>query len=174
MSNAKANSGELQRRGRRLAQMMRVVNAPMRLVLSAPFPTPLGGRLMLAYLTGRRTGKHYRQPVSYVRDGQVLLTPGGGRWTANLLDGRPVLLRIKGRDISAIPEVVSDPTQVEALLDAIAAANPAAARFVPLPRTGDGHLEPEPLRQAIERGFGIVRWHPTPTKSGPSSPDGRR
>jgi len=146
--------------------MMAVVNGPMRLVLSAPFPTPLGGRLMLAYLTGRRTGRHYRQPVSYVRDGQVLLTPGGGRWTANLLDGRPVLLRVKGRDITAIPEVLNDPTQVEALLDTIAAANPAAAHFVPLPRSGDGRLQPEPLRQAIGHGFGVVRWHPIPSING--------
>ncbi len=169
MSDARTNSSDLQRRGRRLARMMAVVNGPMRLVLSAPFATPLGGRLMLAYLTGRRSGRHYRQPVSYVRDGQVLLTPGGGRWTANLLDGRPVLLRIKGRDITATPELVVDPTQIETLLDTIAASNPAAARFVPLPRSGDGQLEAEPLRQAIEHGFAIVRWHPIPAKSGPAS-----
>jgi hypothetical protein len=33
--------------------------------------------LRLVLLTGRKTGKSYRQPVSYVRDGAVLLTPGG-------------------------------------------------------------------------------------------------
>lgn len=158
-----SSANELQRRGRRMARIMRVVNVPMRAVLSAPFPTPPGGRLMLAYLTGRRTGRHYRQPVSYVRDGQVLLSPGGGRWTANLLDGRPVLLRIKGRDVTATPEVVRDPAQVEVLLDTIAAANPAAGRFVPLPRTSEGKLEPNALRQAVQHGFGIVRWHPVTT-----------
>jgi hypothetical protein len=49
-----------------------------RKILGLPFPTPLGGRLMLVTLTGRRTGKTYHQPVSYVRDGNTLLTPGGG------------------------------------------------------------------------------------------------
>ena len=59
------------------ATVFRIVNVPMRAVLGLPFPTPLGGRLMLLYLTGRKTGKRYRQPVSYVRDGDELLTPGG-------------------------------------------------------------------------------------------------
>jgi hypothetical protein len=138
---------------------MSLVNPVMRTVLSAPVPTPLGGRLMLAYLTGRRTGRHYRQPVSYVRDGDDLLTPGGGRWTGNVLDGRPVLLRVNGRDVTATPELVQDPAEVAALLDVIAAGNPAAGRFVPLSRAADGRLEPVALQQAVRRGFGIVRWH---------------
>jgi hypothetical protein len=44
---------------------------------------------MLVYLTGRKTGRHYRQPVSYIRDGESLLTPGGGRWKLNLVEGQP-------------------------------------------------------------------------------------
>jgi hypothetical protein len=63
---------------------MRLVNLPMRRILALPFPTPLGKRLMLAYLTGRSSGKSYRQPVSYVKDGDSLLTPGGGNWKLNL------------------------------------------------------------------------------------------
>ena len=71
----------------RMARRMKRVNVPMRLVLGMPFPTPLGGRLMLVYFTGRKTGRPYRQPVSYVRDGDVLLTPGGGKWKLNLTMG---------------------------------------------------------------------------------------
>jgi hypothetical protein len=65
----------------------------MRLVLGLPFSTPLGKRLMLVHLVGRKTGKHYKQPISYVRDEDVLLTPGWGtmeaqpcRWST---DARP-------------------------------------------------------------------------------------
>ena len=57
------------RRGRRQAMMFRIVNVPMRQILALPFRTPLSKNLMLLYLTGRRTGKRYRQPVSYVRHG---------------------------------------------------------------------------------------------------------
>ena len=120
-----------QARRQRQARLMKIANVPMRALLALPFPTPAGGRLMLAHLTGRKSGRHYRQPLSYIRDGDVLLTPGGGRWTANLADGRPVLLRIKGHDVTATPELVRDPAEVENLLDAMAAKNPALAKFVP-------------------------------------------
>ncbi|MGH2718312.1 MAG: hypothetical protein ACRDJU_07015 [Actinomycetota bacterium] len=46
------------------AQLMGIVNVPMRRILGLPFATPLSGRLMLLFLTGRRTGKQYRQPVT--------------------------------------------------------------------------------------------------------------
>ena len=49
-------------------------------VLSLPVSTPLGKRLTLVYLIGRKSGRHCRQPISYVRDGETLLTPGGGLW----------------------------------------------------------------------------------------------
>lgn len=69
----------------------------MRAVLGLPFPTPVGKRLMLVNLTGRKTGWHYQQPVSYVRHDNVLLTPGGGNWKRNLKPGQPVRLHINGR-----------------------------------------------------------------------------
>ncbi len=59
----------------------------------------------------------------------------------------------------ARPELVRDPGEVERLLDVIVAGNPPAARFIPLPRTADGRLEPDALAAAIDHGFSIVRWH---------------
>lgn len=146
---------------RRRARIMRTVNVPIRTVLGLPFPTPLGGNLMLISYTGRRTGKAYRQPVSYARDGGTLLTPGGGRWTLNLGDGKPVRIRLRGRDITATPELVTEPAELERLMDVIVRENPRAARFVPIPRLPDGHLDPGALTAALDHGFCIVRWHLT-------------
>jgi hypothetical protein len=143
----------------RRARIMRAVNVPMRAVLGLPFPTPLGGNLMLISFTGRTSGKAYRQPVSYVRDGDVLLTPGGGRWTLNLAGGRPARLRVRGRDVAARPELVTDPAELERLLGVIATKNPRAARFIPIPRGPDGRLDPDALGAALRHGFCIVRWH---------------
>jgi deazaflavin-dependent oxidoreductase (nitroreductase family) len=143
---------------RRRARIMRAVNVPMRAVLSLPVPTPLSANLMLISYTGRKSGKAYRQPVSYVRDGEVLLTPGGGRWTLNLADGRPVRIRLRGRDVAARPELVTDAAEAERLLGVIAAKNPRAGRFIPIPRRPDGRLEPEALDAALRHGFCIVRW----------------
>src|SRR5262245_8307902 len=105
-----------QNRMERRAKMMKRVNVPMRLILCVPFATPVGRRLMLLTHVGRRTGHIYRQPVSYVRDGDTLLTPGGGRWTRNLHEGAAVELRVAGRRIVAHPELVRDPDEVGRLL----------------------------------------------------------
>ena len=94
--------------------VFRVVNVPMRFILGLPVSTPLGARLMLVHLTGRKTGRHYRQPVSYVRDGETLLTPGGGRWKLNLVAGQPTPVHLRGRDISLRPELVAIPQRSNA------------------------------------------------------------
>jgi F420H(2)-dependent quinone reductase len=155
------------RRGRpaRQVRIMRAVNVPMRALLSLPFPTPLSGNLMLLHYTGRKSGNAYRQPVSYARDrsdaseGTVLLTPGGGRWTLSLEGGRPVRLRLRGREVPARPELITDASEVDRLFGVIARENPRAVRFVPIPRDADGHFDPQALDVALRHGFCIVRWH---------------
>ncbi len=142
----------------RQARIFRIVNVPMRALLSLPFPTPLSKTLMLLHHTGRVTGRHYRQPISFVRDGDTLLTPGGGRWTRNLRSGEPVRLRLRGRTVLATPELVSDPTQVDELLAVMTERNPTLKRFVKIPTGPDGHRDPQALAAATASGFRIVRW----------------
>jgi hypothetical protein len=143
-----------------MPRVFRVVNVPMRWALSLPFATPMAKRLMLVHLTGRKTGKHYRQPVSYVPDGETLLTPGGGRWKLNLVEGQPTHVRLGGRDVSLRPELVRDAAEIDRLLGVLSAKNPMAGRFVPIPKGADGHYERERLDLAIRHGFRIVRWTP--------------
>jgi hypothetical protein len=145
--------------GRRQARIMRAVNVPMRVILRLPFPTPLSANLMLVSYTGVKSGRAYLQPVSFARDGATLLTPGGGRWTGNLKGGRPVRLRLRGRTVPAHADLVSDPAEVERLLGVIAAGNPRAMRFLPIPRRDDGRLDPDVLAVALAHGFRVVRWH---------------
>jgi hypothetical protein len=143
---------------RALPALFRAVNVPMRFVLGLPVATPLGRRLMLVYLTGRRTGRRYRQPVSYVRDGDALLTPGGGRWKLNLTEGDPTHVRLRGRDLALRPELVREPAEVDRLLGIMSAKNPMVGRFVPIPKTGDGHYARDRLDLAIRHGFRVIRW----------------
>jgi deazaflavin-dependent oxidoreductase (nitroreductase family) len=147
------------KRMRRQAMIMRMVNVPMRRILALPFRTPLSKNLMLLYLTGRRTGKSYRQPVSYVRHDGTLLTPGGGKWKLNLDPGRQVKIRLGGHDILARPDLVADVDEVDRLLMIMTEANPRTASFIPIPRREDGHFERAGLANAISHGFRIVRWH---------------
>jgi F420H(2)-dependent quinone reductase len=142
------------------ARAFRIVNVPMRLILGLPVPTPLGRNLMLTFIVGRKTGRTYRQPLSYVRDGDALLTPGGGKWKLNLVGGTPVRIRLRGKDISATPELVGDVDEVGRLLRTMAAGNPAAARFVGIQRDADGSFDRDGVARAVQYGFRIVRWHP--------------
>ena len=139
--------------------VMRAVNVPMRRVLALPAATPLGDRLMLLYLTGRKTGREYRQPVSYVRHGDVLLTPGGGNWKLNLVAGRAERIRLRGHDVLARPEIISDIDEIEQLLAIIIAANPTAGRFVGAGKRPDGRVDRARLETAVRYGFRVIRWH---------------
>ena len=145
--------GPMQRR----ARMFKLVNRPVRWVLGLPVPTPLSRRLMVVTHVGRRSGRTYRQPVSYVRNGETLLSPGGGRWTRNLSDGEPVPLRLRGRRRVGRPELVSDRHEVELLLRRMLVANPRLGRFIPFVGR-DGTVDATALSTAVDHGFRIVRW----------------
>jgi deazaflavin-dependent oxidoreductase (nitroreductase family) len=138
---------------------MKMVNVPMRRVLGLPFRTPLSSRLMLVFLTGRRTGKSYRQPLSYVRQGSTLLTPGGGKWKLNLQDGQPVRIRLAGHDVHARPEIVTDTDEIGRLLEEMIRVSPRVNTFARIPKAPDGHLDRTGLETAVKYGFRIVRWH---------------
>ncbi len=145
-------------RRRLQARIMAVLNVPMRVLLQLPFSTPFSGRLMLISFTGRKTGKAYRQPVSYVQQGNMLLTPGGGNWKWNLQDGQPVKIRLRGHDVLARPELIKDPDEIERLLAVMTASNPGVSVFIPIPKGPDGRLDRSRLESAIGYGFRIVRW----------------
>ena len=66
---------------------------------------------------------------------------------------------MRGRDVKARPELVGDPDEIDRLLAVMSKANPAVARFVPIPRLPDGRLDRDRLEAAIGYGFRIVRWH---------------
>jgi F420H(2)-dependent quinone reductase len=155
-------SPDLSPRMRRQATIINAANVVMRRVLALPFPPPLGRSLMLLTVTGRRTGKVYRQPISYVRNRQTLLTPGGGRWTLNLAPDRPVLLRIRGNDKTAIPDLIRAPDEVAELLTVIATSNPSATRFMPIPFDAAHRPDRTAVAEATSHGFCIVRWYLTP------------
>jgi len=138
---------------------MNIVNVPMRIVLGLPVATPLGKRLMLAFIVGRKTGRTYHQPMSYVRDGNTLLTPGGGKWKLNLQDEKPVRLRMRGQDFYARPELVGDIDEIDRLLSVTLKSNPSAGSFVRIPKNPDGRLDRTRLQTAVDYGFRVVRWH---------------
>jgi deazaflavin-dependent oxidoreductase (nitroreductase family) len=131
-------------------------------VLRLPFQTPMSKRLILISYTGRKTGKSYTIPVSYVQQGDDLLIPGGGVWKSNLETGAPVRIRFSGKERNATPEVIRDTDEVEELVTFMMAANPAVSRFIGVPKQSDGRPDRAKLDEAVRGGFALVRLHLDP------------
>ena len=160
MSSAQTPTPPTRPLGRRIPPpVWRMINRFMRAVVGLPFPTPLGKRLMLVDLTGRKTGRRWRQPVSYVRHDGVLLTPGGGNWKRNLKPGEPVRLHVNGRDQIATPELVTEPDAASDWLAVMIAANPTVTRFSGIGLDAGGRPDRQRLDRALQHGFAVVIWH---------------
>ena len=122
--------------GRRQARIMRVVNVPMRAVLSLPFPTPLSANLMLSPTPAeRREGvpaagelRPRRRDAADSRRRPVDAEPDEGGTAGQDAAG--------GRGVPAQAELVTDPAEVERL-GVIAGGNPRATRYIPV-RAADG------------------------------------
>ena len=146
--------------GRRIqARVMSILNVIVRPLLRLPFQTPLTKRLMLVSFTGRKTGKAYQQPLSYIQQGGTLLTPGGSNWKLNLREDQQVRILLSGRDVFALPEFVKDPDEIERLIGVMSVANPTVGAFVGIPKGADGRLDRGRLEIAVKYGFMIVGWH---------------
>lgn len=113
-------------------------------------------QLLLVAFTGRKTGRPYMTPVSYVRDGSRLLVPGGGAWWKNLASG-PVSVRLQGSWMPVTPEVISEPKALSETLGQMMAANPAVSVFTGIRPGADGQPARESLERERRRGFVVVR-----------------
>lgn len=140
-----------------LERVMGTLNILPKFVLRLPFETPMSWRLILLSYTGRKSGREYTIPVSYVEEDNTLLVPSGGTWKNNLKNGLAVRIRLRGREQSAIPQVITDLDTVDQLATYMMAANPAVSRFIGVPKGPHGHPEPDLLEAAIRGGFAVVR-----------------
>ena len=68
-------------------------------------------------------------------------------------------IQLRGRKVLAVPELISDPDQLQEALGAFSTANPFAARFIPLLSGGGAKPRREALETAARHGFRMVRWH---------------
>lgn len=142
-----------------LQQAVRYFNPMARLILASRLHGLMSSRVMLLAFTGRKTGRSYTTPVSYVREGRSLLVPAGGAWWKNLGDGGRSWVRLKGTWRLVNADVISEPAALKEVLRRMLVANPAIAVFIGIrPRLG-GVPDPDALERERRRGFVVVRLH---------------
>lgn len=91
------------------------VNAVVRLLLRSPLHRMMSHNTLVLAVTGRKTGKVYRVPVSYSPDGSDLVCFTDAPWWKNLHPSAPVIAIIDGQRRSATAEAMSGPVVVEPL-----------------------------------------------------------
>jgi deazaflavin-dependent oxidoreductase (nitroreductase family) len=130
-----------------------VANVVMRGLLSTPgIAGGIGKYLIILYVVGRKSGRHYTIPVAYTQhEGAILVgTPFG--WGKNLRTGEPLDVRYKGKRHTANVEVVKDESGVVTLYDAMCRDNHNFAKFNKVRLEKDGTPNAEDLRAAWQAG----------------------
>ncbi len=142
--------------GRWERRLYRVLNVGVKLLLRSPLHGLVSGRIMLLTVTGRRSGRRFTVPVSYLRYGGDILgfTSGGrGAWWKNPRGGASVAARVRGRRISGSARAATNGEAVVRGLEAFLNEFPATAGRYGVGLDADGR----PLAQSVEAAVGEGR-----------------
>jgi hypothetical protein len=91
-------------------------NKAVRWLLRSPLHGLLSYRLMLVTYAGRKSGKTYTTPVTYIKSPEGVLFFTNRPWWHNFEARSPVTLRVKGRDLHGVAQAVTDPYEIEPIV----------------------------------------------------------
>jgi hypothetical protein len=145
------------RRSRIVNQLVpRLVKLFFMVVLHTPLIHPLlSGRWASLEFTGRRTGRVYRTPIAYFRDGDSVYITTDSPWWRNLGNGARVRLLIRLRAYVGHSYPITDPAQarrrLRQILDAVPTlAYPGDVRIV------GGSVSDQELDRVIRAGRKVI------------------
>jgi hypothetical protein len=84
-----------------LSKMMNKIPAA---VLRSPLHPLMSKKYLLLSFTGRKSGKKYTTPMSYIREADSFLMTTDSPWWKNLRGGAPVTVRVEGHEHEGIGE----------------------------------------------------------------------
>ncbi len=134
-----------------MSRLSRLANAVPAAVLASPAHRLLSRRYALLEFTGRRSGRTYRTPVAYLRDGSRVVLSTDSPWWRNLPDRPAVRLRLAGRGVTGLARVVTEDREAADLLVALVQAVPGYARPAGLSSRG-GAVSDDELLRAVTTG----------------------
>lgn len=121
-------------------------------LLRSPLHAILSGQMMLITYTGRRSGKRFTTPVSYVQDEEVLWTVSdrSRTWWRNMRGGCAVSLRLRGREVPAAATAVESAAGVARALGHVCSLNPRYARALGIAPGAGGTPDDAALARAAQ------------------------
>jgi deazaflavin-dependent oxidoreductase (nitroreductase family) len=122
------------------------------LLLHSPFHSLLDKSTIVITVTGRKSGKTYTMPVSYMRDGDILMmiSRREHNWWKNLRGGAQVTLYLQGHTLKARGDVSTDAETVAKKLLMFLRHFPGYQRLMHMKLAADGQPEnPEAFQRFV-------------------------
>jgi hypothetical protein len=144
-------------RGTLLGTLLRLLNPFLRWLLESPVHWPLSRWFAVLAWKGRKTGRGYSTPVSFVREGSTAFVTTGDRWWRNLIDGAPVRMRVSGRWYTANAVSVTDHEESSVEHERLFHEHRWFRVLAGIPRGAGGGPDPAAVKRAIAAGRVLVR-----------------
>jgi hypothetical protein len=121
-------------------------------ILRSPLHPLLSRNMLVITYSGRKSGKVYRTPVNYMRDGDHLLTTSyrSRTWWRNLRGGAPVLLRLRGCDVPASGQAFEENATVAEALSAYLKPQPGMAKYFKVGLDANGQPDRDDVARAAQ------------------------
>lgn len=116
-------------------------------VLRSPLHPVLSRNIALFTFTGRKSGKEYNIPATYVRDGDGLTVFTDRVWAKNLSDDRPVTALVRGKKLHGTAEMFTGPEIAGPLTDLLRRV-PRDAKYHNVRRNPDGSFNQSDIDRA--------------------------
>lgn len=129
----------------------------MRRLLESPAHWPLSRWFAVLAWAGRKTGRRYSTPVSYVREGGASYVTTGDRWWRNLIGGAPVAVRIAGRWRQGNAFAITDPEQSQVEHERLFREHPWFRVLAGIPRDQGGGPDRAAIDRSVAAGRVLVR-----------------
>jgi hypothetical protein len=139
--------------------VLRLLNPIVVGLLRSPLHGLMSADVMLITVTGRRSGRRYTMPVSYLRDGDRVhcLTAREITWWRNLRGGAEVSLQLAGEERRGRAEAVAgDPERIERELRDFLTRLPRDAVYYDIELDAAQRPLEAGLRRAAERVVSIT------------------
>lgn len=146
--------------------IFKLLNPLVIALLKSPLHSVMSKDVMLVTFTGRRSGRSYTTPVSYVREGQAVrcFTGSYTAWWRNLRGGADVSLHIRGTEQQGHAEAISgEPKRTADALTAFLTRLPRDAAYYDIALDSNRMPDPADVERAAQDAVLVeITLNPSP------------